>query len=135
MTLGVKTIDHVTIVSADLERTRAFYVDLLGMMEVPRPDFGFPGLWFQAGSTLIHVNCEGPEAGKAGMEPFTGDSPSRGFHVAFEVDSVDVAAETLRSLGVEIVTGPRSRPDGARQAYIYDPDRYLIELCDAPPKR
>ncbi len=66
-TLGVKGIDHVTLVVADLERSREFYVGLLGMAEVPRPDFGFPGLWFQAGNTLIHLNVEGDEAGPAGL--------------------------------------------------------------------
>lgn len=127
--LGVKTIDHVTLVVKDLERSRAFYVDLLGMTPTPRPAFPFPGLWFEVGRTWIHLNVEGPEAGPAGLPPFAGSSPARGFHIAFEVADCDAAAEQLRALGIEIVTGPRSRPDGARQLYIYDPDGYLIEIC------
>ena len=65
--LGVKSIDHVTLVVADLERSRQFYVELLGMAEVPRPDFSFPGSWFQAGKTQIHLNIAGNEAGTAGI--------------------------------------------------------------------
>lgn len=126
--LNVKTIDHITLVVKDLDRSRKFYRDLLGMKETERPDFGFPGLWFQAGATQIHMNVDSLEAGPAGLTEFAGTSPSRGFHFAFEVDDCDAAAEHLRSLDIDIVTGPRSRPDGARQLYIYDPDRYLVEI-------
>src|SRR5688572_23821321 len=49
--LRVKSIDHATFVVKDLERSRRFYVDGLGMDEVPRPAFSFDGLWFQAGAT------------------------------------------------------------------------------------
>ena len=126
--LSVKTIDHVTLVSKDLDRCARFYVDVLGMESVGRPDFGFPGLWFQAGNTQIHVNIESDEAGPAGLPEFEGAKPSRGLHIAFEVDSCDDAAEKLKAEGIEIIAGPRSRPDGPRQLYIYDPDGYLIEL-------
>lgn len=124
----VKTIDHVTLVVKDLESCTKFYRDVLGMEPCERPDFGFPGLWFQSGSTQIHVTVESEEAGPAGLPPFAGTNPSRGLHFAFEVESCDAAAEQLREMGVEIVTGPRSRPDGARQLYIYDPDGHLVEL-------
>ena len=108
--LSVKTIDHVTLVVKDLERSRRFYRDVLGMAETERPGFGFPGLWFQAGETQVHMNVEGPEAGPAGMADFQGTMPSRGFHFAFEVDDCDAAAAQLRQMGIEIVAGPRHRP-------------------------
>ena len=127
--LQVRTIDHITLVVKDLERSRLFYAEVLGMEPTERPAFGFPGLWFRAGDTYIHMNVEGPEAGPAGMVAFEGQSPSRGFHIAFSVADCDAAASQLRQRGITIVTGPRSRPDGARQLYIYDPDHYLIEIC------
>jgi catechol 2,3-dioxygenase-like lactoylglutathione lyase family enzyme len=126
--LNVQTIDHVTLVVKDLERSREFYRDLLGMAETTRPGFGFPGLWFQAGNTQIHMNVAGPDAGPAGMPPFAGTAPSRGFHFAFEVADCLAAAEQLRQLGIKIVVGPRPRPDGPMQLYIYDPDNYLVEI-------
>jgi catechol 2,3-dioxygenase-like lactoylglutathione lyase family enzyme len=126
--LNVKTIDHVTLVVKDLERSREFYRDVLGMAETSRPGFKFPGLWFQAGNTQVHMNVEGPDAGPAGMPPFAGAFPSRGFHFAFEVDDCLSAADQLRQMGIEIVAGPRPRPDGPMQLYIYDPDHYLVEI-------
>src|SRR5437867_2686624 len=53
--IQVKTLDHVTIVVKDLDRSRRFYVEVLGMRLVPRPPFAFDGLWFQAGETQIHL--------------------------------------------------------------------------------
>jgi catechol 2,3-dioxygenase-like lactoylglutathione lyase family enzyme len=98
------------------------------MEPTERPGFPFPGLWFQAGQDQIHLILESPEAGPAGLPEFQGTQPSRGFHFAFEVDDCDRTAETLRDNGITIVSGPRSRPDGPRQLYIYDPDGHLVEL-------
>ena len=130
--LAVKTIDHVTLVSSDLERSRHFYVDLLGMQEQARPDFGFPGLWFQAGNTQIHLNVESEEAGTAGVQ-YDATSITRALHIAFLVDDAEAAAELLRENGVEIIAGPRSRPDGAIQFYIMDPDGHQIEITSPAP--
>ncbi len=126
--LRVKGIDHFLVVSSDLEKTRAFYCDLLGMEQLPRPDFSFPGLWFEAGNTQVHVTLEGEDAGAAGQGEFTGNYPAQGQHLAFEIDDAAEAASHLESLGIEIVDGPYLRPDGPLQFYIYDPDGYLIEL-------
>lgn len=130
--LAVDAIDHVTLVVADLDRSRAFFADLLGMQEVPRPDFGFPGLWFQAGSTQIHLNIASEEAGPAGLT-YAATSITRALHVAFRVDDATAAAEILRERGVEIIAGPRQRPDGAVQLYILDPDGHQIEITSPPP--
>lgn len=128
MSLNVKTIDHITLVVKNLQQSGDFYRDVLGMQEIERPNFGFPGRWFQSGKTQIHMNVEGEEAGRAGLPSLGASLPSRGFHYAFEVDNCDAAADQLQQLGIEIVTGPRSRPDGARQLYIYDPDGHLVEV-------
>lgn len=127
-----KTIDHITIVVENLQRSTHFYSHVLGLERMERPDFGFPGAWLQAGTTQIHMNTASPEAGQAGLPSLGAAQVSRGFHFAFQVEDCDRAAEQLRAEGIEIVTGPRSRPDGARQLYIYDPDGHLIELCSPP---
>ena len=129
--LNVKTIDHVTLVVKDLEQSRKFYEDLLGMQAIGRPDFGFAGLWFESGTRQIHLVLETPESGPAGLPPFEGTHPSRGLHFAFEVESCDEAAEQLTDMKIPIVAGPKSRPDGARQLYIHDPDGHLVEICSA----
>lgn len=126
--LSVKMIDHITIVVKDLEEASRFYRDVLGMRQVERPAFGFPGAWFQAGDTQIHMNVAGPEAGEPGIRVVGATNAPRAFHFAFEVDDCDAAADILREHGVSIEVVPRSRPDGARQMYVRDPDGHLVEL-------
>ncbi|MEZ6050919.1 MAG: VOC family protein [Planctomycetaceae bacterium] len=124
----VKQIDHVTLIVKDMEKSRQFYVDLLGMDEVPRPAFGFPGLWFQAGATQIHLIEEHEESGPAKIFVPEKCQISRTRHFAFEVDDAMTTAEVLNELDVPIAAGPKNRPDGPIQLYINDPDGNLVEL-------
>jgi catechol 2,3-dioxygenase-like lactoylglutathione lyase family enzyme len=126
--INVTSFDHVTIICADLEATRRFYVELLGMTEVPRPAFGFPGLWFQAGNVQIHATQESAEAGKAGWADRGGSVTSRGHHIAFAVDDVSEALKIVEANGVRIASLLQRRPDGFRQLYLYDPDGHVVEL-------
>ena len=124
----VKQIDHVTLIVKDMEKSRQFYVDLLGMDEVPRPAFGFPGMWFQAGATQIHLIEEHEESGPAKIFVPEKCQISRTRHFAFEVDDAMATAEVLNELDVPITAGPKNRPDGPIQLYINDPDGNLVEL-------
>ena len=48
-------LQHCGLVVSDLERSRRFYADALGLEEVPRPaNFTFDGAWFRFGGTEIH---------------------------------------------------------------------------------
>ncbi len=131
--IHVTGIDHVTIVVTDLERSRAFYRDLLGMTEIDRPDFGFPGHWFQAGETQVHLilNQEGCSTPGCGLDP---DRVGAGLthHFAFQVDDARAAFEVLASAGVRIQGGPAVRPDGCVQVWFYDPDGHCVEVFDRP---
>lgn len=50
------SLDHVTVLSADFERTEHFYCGLLGMRVGPRPAIPLPGRWFYVGETaVVHV--------------------------------------------------------------------------------
>lgn len=121
--LQVRSIDHVTIVVRDLAATRRFYVDLLGMREVQRPPFSFAGQWFQAGATQIHTILE-----YAGSDPAGPGRNTRGHHFAFLVPDAAAAARALVARGVELVSPPKYRPDGAVQMFVHDPDGHLVEL-------
>ncbi|QEF98227.1 fosfomycin resistance protein FosB [Stieleria maiorica] len=129
--IGVKAIDHVTIVVHDLSRSRDFYRDLLGMEEVERPDFGFPGHWLQAGATQVHLieTMEGTSEPGGGLDP---DRVTSGLthHFAFEVEDAIRAHRILESAGVRIQGGPRKRPDGCMQLWFYDPDGHCVEVFD-----
>lgn len=128
----VKHIDHITLVVDDLEASQQFYCDLLGMENVPRPNFDFEGRWFQAGPTQIHLIKATEKSGLSGnLEP-TERRTTRSHHLAFEVDDAEAAAAELEGK-VTFVSPPKKRPDGAVQAFVQDPDGHIVELC-TPPK-
>ena len=130
--ISVKTIDHVTIVVEDLVASRKFYVDVLGMQEVERPGFGFGGLWFQSGPSQIHLIEEYEGSGPAGNLVPVEKRSSRTHHFAFLVEDANAASARLDELGVEIISGPKARPDGAVQVFICDPDGHVVELTSIP---
>lgn len=130
--ISVHSLDHVTLVVRDLERSRRFYVETLGMLDVPRPGFSFAGSWFQAGSTQIHLIRQHEESGPAGIHVPDHLASSRTHHFAFLVDDASSAAECIQSSGYKVVSGPKSRPDGAVQLFVEDPDGHVVELCQPP---
>ena len=129
--VGVMCLDHVTVIVNDLETSRRFYVDVLGMRQVERPGFSFDGLWFQAGPTQIHLILEHDASGPSGNVVAVELTASRTHHFAFQVADGHAAAKRLTEHGVEIVAGPKDRPDGAVQVFVRDPDGYVVELSSA----
>ena len=128
-TLKAKSFDHFTIVAADLEASRRFYVGLLGLEEVERPAFDFEGLWFGVGNMMMHLIKTNELSGPPGPRNDDTKKPSRGLHFAFQVSDASTAVDVIKKAGIEIVDGPKQRPDGATQVFVRDPDGYLIELC------
>ena len=126
---GLIGFDHVTLVVAKIADSRTFYVDQLGFEEVARPAFSFPGAWFKIGQTLIHVAESNELSGEAGWAERTVKRISRGHHIAYRTSDFEQAVKAIQHYGFEIAVGPKTRPDGAKQVYIYDPDRHLIEIC------
>ena len=127
--IRVISIDHISIIVRDLEASRHFYVDILGMQQVPRPAFKFPGLWFQAGATLVHLIGEHPGSAPAGyQEPAEKAGTLRVGHFAFGVEDAYAALETLKQCGVRLRGNPSMRPDGYLQVFCYDPDGHVVEL-------
>src|SRR5207302_518641 len=63
--MGLHHIDHYTIESADIERTRKFYCGVLGLREGERPELPFPGLWLYCENELPTVHVIGSSPGEA----------------------------------------------------------------------
>jgi glyoxylase I family protein len=123
-------IQHVGLVVSDLDRSRRFYSDALGLDEVPRPsNFAFDGAWFRFGGTEIHLLSDAHATGGAG-QPEPGPGATRGMthHLAFEVDDLGHACARLADNGVELQGGPMPRGDGYVQVFFLDPDGHVLEL-------
>jgi len=108
-------VHHVSINVDDLDACMRFYVDVLGLEVLPRPEFGIPGAWLAAGPQQIHL-IQMPEH----------EAP-KGQHFAFRVDDLDAVSGELREAGIE-VSNPFEIPDVGRQAFMHDPAGNMIEL-------
>jgi len=124
-------IQHVGLVVSDLERSRRFYADALGLPEVPRPpNFTFDGAWFRSGGTEIHLLVEAHTTGGAGQSAGAGAGKGLTHHLAFEVEQLEPALARLSEHGVELTGGPMPRGDGYTQAFFLDPDGHVLELFE-----
>lgn len=133
------SLNHVAVRTADLEASRRFYVDVLGLVVGPRPDFPFPGLWLYTGDSsapadaavhLIGVAA----AGGDGLAAYLGERAAGGpaghgalDHVAFFATGLDSMRERLARLG--IAARERTVPGlGLHQLFVDDPNGLVIEL-------
>ena len=130
--MEIRQLHHISLPTTDLERSRRFYRDVLGLAEIKRPDFPFPGAWFALGDRELHlIGGEGARSqGGSGTD-------SRQLHFAIRVVSFEDALARLRGLGfseevaesdpmhVRVLRRPLT---GYPQAYVCDPDRHLIEI-------
>jgi catechol 2,3-dioxygenase-like lactoylglutathione lyase family enzyme len=123
-------LQHCGLVVADLERSRRFYAEALGLEEVPRPpNFTFAGAWFRVGEDEIHLLAEADTTGSAGTgDPGSSAAFGLAHHLAFEVDDLDAACARLEEAGVPLTGGPMPRGDGVTQVFFRDPDGHLLEL-------
>jgi glyoxylase I family protein len=113
--LEITQIDHVSVIITDVERSRRFYRDVLGLKEIAKPrTFDFVVLWFDLGNQHLHLLLKDqPDA----------RSPR---HFALRVADVAAARAYFREHGI--------RPEettpipGADRFFIHDPDGNRIEI-------
>ena len=127
--IRIEALHHVSINVTDLERARRFYGGILGLDEIPRPAFDFPGAWYRLGDRQLHLIVHPPTHTLRGT---TGISSREG-HFAIAVRSYDEARAHLEASGVPFDARPRSRTPWA-QIFLSDPDGNLIELSAERPK-
>ena len=108
-------VHHVSIIVGDVEEAGRFYRNVLGLEQIPRPDFGVPGLWLRADRVQVHL-----------VEVADHVAPD-GQHFALAVDDLDGAIEELTSGGIT-VSEPIELPGAGRQAFLHDPSGNMIEL-------
>jgi lactoylglutathione lyase len=121
----VKKLLHTRYRVKDLEKTVAFYRDVLGLEELRRHRSG-------RGSRLVFLKapeseeeieiCKFDESGPVVVGPDL-------THLAFEVDDLDKFAKEAAAKGYPLSDGPHST-DGGKIAFIDAPEGYEIELIE-----
>jgi catechol 2,3-dioxygenase-like lactoylglutathione lyase family enzyme len=122
--MAIIGINHVALAVTDVERTVAFYTQVVGLEVIPRPNFGFPGAWLRIGKAPYELHIIQVES-DAGVVA----SGSRGNHFAIQVTGLDEYPAKLAGK-TPWTKGPHLRPDGARQFFFQDPDGHTVELTE-----
>jgi catechol 2,3-dioxygenase-like lactoylglutathione lyase family enzyme len=125
-------LNHYFVRANDLERTKDFYVDVLGFEVMPRPNFPFPGYWLGInGKIQVHM---GP-AGIKNQDMYYLGTPKNAAtdnsgvvdHIAFLASEPEKFIRKFRDKKMNF--RPRSLPESELyQLFIQDPNGLTIEL-------
>ena len=126
--MNLKHIHHVAIIGSNYERSRHFYVDILGFAVIrenyreEQQDWKIDLQLAEAELELfIKEGCP-PRAGWPGKEAY-------GLrHLAFRVDSVEDTVHELNALGVETEPVRCDTFTGEKMTFFHDPDGLPIEI-------
>jgi lactoylglutathione lyase len=153
--MGVTGILHTGLTVSDLDRSIAFYRDLLGLELIDQWDSSRPYLrtvvgYPDAELRIALLRPPGP-AGAAGHHielleyrrprGTRGDAntcnPGNG-HVAFMVDDLEAIYTALKGRGVRFKSAPvditHGRNAGGRAVYFFDPDDITLEMIQPAPR-
>lgn len=116
MIVGIEHVQLAMPAGREAE-ARAFYAELLGLPEVPKPPelAKRGGAWFEHGAVKVHLGVDADFR------------PSRKGHPALLVRGLRALVDRLRDAGVGIVEDPL---DGWDRVYVADPFGNRIELME-----
>jgi catechol 2,3-dioxygenase-like lactoylglutathione lyase family enzyme len=116
----VTRFHHVSVNAFDtpLAEMVAFYRDVLGLADEPRPEIpGIPGHWHAVGDLQLHL---------VGAPPRGTPIDSTGNHYCIAVTDLDGAIAELEARGIEYQRAVQG--EGTVQIWINDPAGNTIEL-------
>ena len=127
-------LEHILVLSDDIDGTRDFYCNAIGLAVGERPPLAFPGYWLYGGSgagpACLHIAerrlyaAHAAGLGLAVPERDPGVGPVD--HVAFSAEDYDGLLDRLSRMGVAAVTN--AVPGGPRQVFIQDPNGVRVEI-------
>jgi lactoylglutathione lyase len=126
----LKKLLHTRYRVTDLEKTVAFYRDVLGLKEVRRHTSGRGSqlVFFKAPESAEEIEiCKFDASGPVVVGPDL-------THLAFEVDNMDQFARAAAAKGYPLSDGPHRTESGDAIAFIDAPEGYEIELIERGKK-
>ncbi len=117
--MGQGILDHASICVADVARSRQFYEGLLGLTPAERPDFPFPGMWYQLGEGQLHLIQREPSVRATdSSHAINATDP----HFAIQVHDLEAMRRRIETAGLEMLAF------GGDQLWVRDPDGNTVEL-------
>ena len=118
-----ESLHHVSLTVTDLDRAKNFYTNILCLKEIQRPDFDFPGAWYEVEGQQLHLIVF-PSAQTFRQDKHVSSDEG---HFALRVKDYEATLNWLKSKDVELLEKPDSI-SGFAQIFCADPDGNLIEL-------
>lgn len=120
-------LNHIALYVYNLEKSTAFYRDILQIDTIPEPFHDGRHTWFKIGDhSQLHLI-------QGAKEITTHDMNS---HLCFSVPSVDEVIVRLNAHNIDFTNWQKSgkkptvRVDGVKQIYLKDAEGYWIEIND-----
>jgi catechol 2,3-dioxygenase-like lactoylglutathione lyase family enzyme len=119
---------HLAIKTADLAGTMHFWTKVIGLKEMHRPDFGYPGAWLACpqpgGLGIIHIYAGGPALGPEGKAPYGTGAID---HVSLSCSGFRSYVERFKKAGLD---WREFEVPGTTlwQLFVYDPSGVQREL-------
>lgn len=125
-------MEHFLVLTDDIDATRDFYVEALGMHVGPRPPLEFPGYWMYVGAVpCVHIgDWEIYKAHSEAMSiPVSRRASGTGpfDHIAFNASNFAEVTQRLSDRGVRF-TSNTVPGIGLRQLFLEDPNGVKIEI-------
>jgi catechol 2,3-dioxygenase-like lactoylglutathione lyase family enzyme len=116
--MTIEGMNHFNVLTNDVEATRRFYVDVLGLEEGYRPPFNFDGLWLYAGGRpILHISASKLPDPCAGVID----------HIAFSAKDLKATIARLRAGDIEYRL-TRQVGTNLWQVFCHDPMGARVEL-------
>ena len=132
--MALKTFEHVLILADDVDKTKDFYVDILGLEVGYRPDFPFKGYWLylkeNKKAACIHLAMRKQDTGQdyyIGKKNDVKSGSGAIDHVAFNADDIEEMKSKLDKISMEY-THRKVPGFPLEQLFIDDPDGVKVEL-------
>lgn len=123
-------LNHIALYVYNLEKSTAFYRDIVQIDTIPEPFHDGRHTWFKvAEHSHLHII-----SGAKAVVPHDKNS-----HLCFSVPSVEEFMSRLRQHHIPFESWqgeadkPTLRVDGVKQIYFTDPDGYWVEINDDHP--
>nr|WAI00014.1 MAG: VOC family protein [Candidatus Methanoperedens sp.] len=136
----IKTIDHIGIITNNLQQSVEFYTDVLGFSisaKIEMDDVGFSATFVEMNGSkieLIGYRGEIPKrSGDIEIKLGEGSIPIND-HITFSVDEIGVTVTDLKEKGVIFCLEPIQLESGMKLASFKDPSGVLIELVEHPKR-
>ena len=127
-------LEHVLVLSENIEAAREFYEQAVGLRAGARPPLAFAGHWLYSGDTpCLHVADRAQYAAHAETMGLVVDAAAPAGpggavdHIAFSAGDYDAVIERLARAGIEPVRNDVPG-GGPRQLFFDDPDGLRVEI-------